>query len=294
MGQLIAWHYRTPLFAKLADHTYVTCGNPGKAWGCWGGKTGGTILRQGTGSTAQADAIANPDEKAGITCYLINGVCHQAANRILFPAGITVRGAKGYPVSESLYGTYGRPRALFGLCKAPFDKHLGITGDIGECKAAAMTLSTFEKKVLTVAGDDHDEPYQKYLKNVNQMYDQASSAMKSLSLDPSDTKQFQVGLFDHLVEFRLGSPSPDTRSHLLEVRSSIEDKRIHLESLFENNELSVEQFVTQSNALDEKFQIDIANLLSEEDYQSLLELERGDNVVLGDPEIAKKHFSDRV
>ena len=103
MGQLIAWHYRTTSFAKLADHTYVTCGNLGKAWGCWGGKTGGTVLRQGSGSTAQANTIANPDEKAGIKCYLINGVCHQAANRILYPAGITVRQARGYS-QGSKYG----------------------------------------------------------------------------------------------------------------------------------------------------------------------------------------------
>ena len=74
MGQLIAWHYRTTLFAKLADHTYVTCGDRGKAWSCWGGKQGGTILRQGTGSTEQANAIAGTNERAGITCYLIN-VC---------------------------------------------------------------------------------------------------------------------------------------------------------------------------------------------------------------------------
>ena len=108
MGILIAKHYPTKMVLKLADHTYVECGTGGKAWGCWGGKSGGTVLRKAPGSTKRADKIAQPDEKAGIKCYLINGVCHQAANRILLPAGITVRGARGYSVSEAIYGPYGR------------------------------------------------------------------------------------------------------------------------------------------------------------------------------------------
>src|SRR5262245_20987312 len=86
MGVLIAKKYPTNLFAKLADHTYVECGTGRKAWSCWGGKTGGTEFRRDLGSTLQADQIAEPNERGGITCYLINGVCHQAANRILLPA----------------------------------------------------------------------------------------------------------------------------------------------------------------------------------------------------------------
>src|SRR5262249_46453945 len=78
-------------------------------------------------------------ERGGITCYLINGVCHQAANRILLPAGITVRGARGYEVSEALFGTYGRPGGVFGLCKAPFDQHAGTTGDLPACAAVSTT-----------------------------------------------------------------------------------------------------------------------------------------------------------
>jgi hypothetical protein len=135
MGQLVAKRYSTSRFAKLADHTYVECGTGGKGWSCWGGKTGGAELRRGVGSTKRADGIAGSDGRGGITCYLVNGVCHQAANRILLPAGITVRGARGYEVSEALFGTYGRPGGVFGLCQAPFDQHAGSTGDIPECAA---------------------------------------------------------------------------------------------------------------------------------------------------------------
>lgn len=74
--------------SSISRRLIVACGTLGKVWGCWGGKTGGTALRRAPGSTLRADRIAEPDERAGITCYLINGVCHQAANRILLPAGI--------------------------------------------------------------------------------------------------------------------------------------------------------------------------------------------------------------
>ena len=44
MGTLVVMRYPTRLFADAADHTYVECAGGGKAWGCWGGKTGGTAL----------------------------------------------------------------------------------------------------------------------------------------------------------------------------------------------------------------------------------------------------------
>jgi len=98
-------------------------------------------LRGGTGSTKRAEALAEPNERAGIKCYLINGVCHQSASRILFPAGITVRGARGYDVSEALFGTYGRPRGPTGTCLSPFHKHADVTGDLLGCVETRVTRS---------------------------------------------------------------------------------------------------------------------------------------------------------
>src|ERR1700694_5160382 len=137
MGTLVVMHYPTQLFAKAADHTYVECAGGGRAWSCWGGKAGGAALRQAAGSTKRADTIAEPNEKANITCYLINGVCHQAANRILLPAAITVNGARGYPVSQALYGVYGRAGPW--PCRAPFNQHAGVNGDLAECTPPAPT-----------------------------------------------------------------------------------------------------------------------------------------------------------
>ena len=85
MGTLIAMHYS--IAGGLADHTYVKCSTDNAAWRCFGEQTGGNPLRRGDGSTMRADKIAGPNEDGNLNCYLINGVCHQAANRILLPAG---------------------------------------------------------------------------------------------------------------------------------------------------------------------------------------------------------------
>lgn len=59
MGTLAAMKYPTKLLMKAVDHTYVQCGNGGKTWECWGGKTGGTAINSGTGSTKRADCMFN-------------------------------------------------------------------------------------------------------------------------------------------------------------------------------------------------------------------------------------------
>lgn len=39
--------------------------------------------------------------------YAINGVCHNLANRTLYPSSVTVNGALGYWFTQAIYGTYG-------------------------------------------------------------------------------------------------------------------------------------------------------------------------------------------
>jgi len=64
-------------------------------------------------------------------------VCHQAANRILLPAWILVSGARGYSISQTLFGTYGRVGVW--PCSSPFRQYSGVSGDLPACvpKAAA-------------------------------------------------------------------------------------------------------------------------------------------------------------
>ncbi|MBC7894024.1 MAG: hypothetical protein H7066_01345 [Cytophagaceae bacterium] len=53
MGTLVARRYPTIRLLEAADHTYVECGTGGKAWKCWGGKTGGTAVRVAWATSAR-------------------------------------------------------------------------------------------------------------------------------------------------------------------------------------------------------------------------------------------------
>lgn len=113
---------------NVLDHTYVTCG-AGHCWPCWGDCQDGSLLRTGTGSTARADAISEPTSQAGII-YGVTGLCMQTANRILWPAGVTVSDAMGYGITELFYGTYGSSAADW---IAHRDASNGVSGEIPEC-----------------------------------------------------------------------------------------------------------------------------------------------------------------
>lgn len=95
----------------VPDHTYVKDNN-GHTWRCHGDPDGGREICRGTNTEfRQADCFSQPDSNAGID-YFVTGVCHQMANRILFPAGnypgaIKVDKAIGYRGSVDLYDEYG-------------------------------------------------------------------------------------------------------------------------------------------------------------------------------------------
>jgi hypothetical protein len=103
---LEAWTIPLP-GASFFDHTYAIS-SCGLRWGCRGRSAGGILLRNGTGSSAIADCLAQPNGEAGIR-YGRTGVCHQIANRILHSAGITVAGCGGYIVSVAFWDVYGLP-----------------------------------------------------------------------------------------------------------------------------------------------------------------------------------------
>jgi hypothetical protein len=79
--------------------------------GCFGRDSSGLLLQYATGDSSLADCLAKPIRPPGVYAgirYGITGVCHQAANRILYAAGITVAQANGYGASVTTWGSYGR------------------------------------------------------------------------------------------------------------------------------------------------------------------------------------------
>lgn len=297
MGTLVAFRYPTQLFLTLADHTYVACGTLGKAWSCWGGKTGGTELRRAPGSTQRADAIAEPDERAGITCYLVNGVCHQAANRILLPAGITVQGARGDAVSTALFGTYGRPRGILGFCRAPFDRHAGVGGDLAACIEAG---NRGEDEVAgdPRAGDGGDRRERAYLERALALHEGAGRLFAdSASID--EIVRFQLAQFALFVDYRLGDAPMHRefvagrgRDALMTIREETEHERLAAEQRFADSG-DVEAFRKDDDALTLRFQARVGQLMDAERYTALLDQERGDDVTLADPEILAHAYRAR-
>src|SRR5438105_3189718 len=83
--------------SPMWDHTYVTS-NLGHVWRCWGASAGGRQICSAVGNVGQAECLSQPGSQAGIV-YGSSGVCHQTANRILFPARQLVSAAHGYRAS---------------------------------------------------------------------------------------------------------------------------------------------------------------------------------------------------
>lgn len=301
MGTLVAKHYPAKPFLELADHTYVECSNGRFGWSCWGGKDGGQALRHGTGSTIRANAIATPNERAGITCYLINGVCHQAANRILFPAKILVKGAKGYCVSEAMFGPYGRPRGPMGLCVAPFEKHPKKSGDLKECKDQPKADdSLIMSKVASFSPNNSPSNSGdiRYINKVTKLYDRIDKEVPSIMgfkrpqemLD--QLYKFQLDIFSEMINYRIAPDFSESTSgqSLKSQREQTELRTYERENAFVHGDLDTEEFVQCINDDTKAFQDEVANILSEEKYQALLDITRDERIVLGDPEIAVRVY----
>jgi len=284
MGTLVAMHYPTVLALGAADHTYVRCGTGGRAWSCWGGKTGGSFLRSGSGSTNQADAIAEPNERAGVTCYLVNGVCHQAANRILFPAGIFVSGARGYGLSLAIFGPYGRPRGPLGTCNAPFNHHAGVTGDLPECVAPPLGITTTESS--------RSPEEQTYFERVSTAYrDVTPRMLQNERREGADLVEFMVQLFDYQIDYNLGDRLGNQRSgQLRDIRASAERSRMELETEFAERNMRVSEFVAGSDLQAISFQKDAARILDPNEYEALFDLKYGEFVALADPAIVAQAY----
>ncbi len=291
MGTLIAMHYPTKLFLKAADHTYVKCGTGEKAWSCWGGKKDGDELRRAEGSTKRADKIAQSDERAGITCYLINGVCHQAANRILLPAGITVRGARGYSISQALFGPYGR----IGVwpCRAPFRKYGDATGDLDDCIAKKSKALNIQRRSID------DKADWQYIQKVLPLYAEGEKLARKRSFAPVDARNMNVELFSLMADFELGPMmGKKLRSRLRKVQKrteiSIEKAQAQIavkKSLRSKKDMSsIKAYAKRFNKITTAYQDEMADLLSAEEYETLFSLKPDERIVLADPDVLKSEY----
>ncbi len=233
--------------------------------------------------------IAESDERAGIACYMVNGVCHQAANRILIPTGETVAGARGYKLSVVFFGVYGRPKTLVGLCEAPLCEHEGVSGDLSEClagepQAASGSEANSDGETLL---DFLDVPYMAAVI--------ASYAAFSAEVVVSRVRlfDFQIEQFKLFVQHAFPRPKsilqPDQYRNLMVAREKFEDRRLDAEEILAETGDGV-AFVEEFDELTKAFQNDAATSLTEDQYRALLDLSPDERIVLSDPDIVKAEY----
>lgn len=106
-----AWQLDREMGDWQLDHTFVSTGN-GQSWGCFGRDLEKApqayVIGQAQAELLFVSALAG-DGSCGLK-YAISGICHQAANRLLIPAGIDVRQSPGCELSIPLFGKYGLGR----------------------------------------------------------------------------------------------------------------------------------------------------------------------------------------
>ncbi len=256
MSKFKGW--AVPIYETGLDHTYVTVNDV--IYSCFGRGKGGHVICEDTGHSKQAKCIANwlcIDGTAGIV-YGVTGVCHQTANRILKPAGITVKDAKGYFASHLLYGTYGKSsfytRKHHCLHKWPFTSAESVES---ESKQAIM---------MKVSGGDM---------SINE----AVNKLKAIELQEliSDISGSQLILsddkFNKIVslhdEFNIETENINKGMKMMSNSDEFcQHKNNHLNALLKN----------------------ISAVLTPEEYEKIFKFKVGEEIIVVDPEIMKTSF----
>ena len=137
-------------------------------------------------------------EQGGIV-YGVNGVCHQIANRILYPSSQIVSYARGYWLSVAIFGTYGTNVAPSGWL---------LSSAVASAVAASATID-WRSRILVhqrhddAAGLPTDGQQREidYLQRVRSLY---TEAYPNPSIHPANA-DLHTRELDLLFEYRLGS-----------------------------------------------------------------------------------------
>jgi hypothetical protein len=325
MGRLQGW--TRPIVGGLgafADHTQVNCtGVPGKVWPCWGVPPKGAVCCAGNGSTAQADCISTPASKSGIV-YAFTGVCHQTADRILFPARVIVNRARGFPVSAAIYGVYGlnigvvRNR-IFRVTRrqvgwlaaiaavAAFNRLVafhggmnwgaklaacgGVGGDLPVCAPAAGGGAGTTPPASDPPDSDAEpmpvrESDNAYVERVLTLY----ADIESIDNDMMDDRDFVAAIETHLG---IG-PEDERVQALIEARDALHEAHANALGRFASGEWPTESVTEVLNDAARKFQVHAAEILGPEDYERLFAQSPESPMGVVDPMIMLETYGDAI
>lgn len=142
-----------------ADHTYLSCDN-GRSWDCFSRGKGGVMIFEAQAGAKHAQHMSALGHDAGIE-YAITGIGHQAANRMLWPAGCLLSEAKGFWACAMLFGAYGSDAARWlGSLTGGIPEPSGQTEPPRALTRIAPGLrglaSSIQERYLKAAGGAHD------------------------------------------------------------------------------------------------------------------------------------------
>jgi len=260
------------------QHTYVTS-DQGDSWGCWGGSSGGTSICSGSGSVPRARCLAGPFGIAGII-YGVTGVCHQTANRILFPAGVTVYKAGGYWASLLVYGVYGTNTvawlASLGTCYAIIPAFK---------KPASARKKQPAKQPRVRAADTKTKAF---MANVLALHESGLANLGRPDLKALAGKETGL-LLDHLA------PKPLTtavKNNIIRLRQQNDDRLRALADMVHAGKIDGPKFAADGNAAITGLFSKLARTLGAQAYTDMFGQPPQVEVKLIDPEMAAKSFSN--
>lgn len=254
-----------PGLEATLDHTYVTCAG-GRAWCCWGRSTGGAVLQTGEGSSVEAECIARPRSEAGIV-YGVTGLCHQTANRILYPAGVTVSDAVGYRITEFFFGTYGSIAFEWVLRRKGC---AGETGEIDGCgpperpervppdEAEMLLLRGIDEEYESRGGEKRDEP------------------------DP----ELLAAVFELRTRHVLGAPLARVE-RLQRIQFEFVSGKAALDRRLRGREISGRDFAKAANELCNESLSYCREAMAAHDYVALFQMEPGARIAVIRPDICE-------
>jgi hypothetical protein len=281
--------YAIPLITPMpginqqADHTYVRTADGRGVWGCWGRSDGGKEICRGSGSSKQADCYSQPWGTSGII-YGVTGVCHQTANRILYPARKIVSGANGYWLSSLVYGTYG------GIVSwAEQRARCYWTRGDKATKAQLKAMPEEETNIKQVAPQSQED--MDYTTEILALYEEVAQAPEKFSAKEGEAPSFLSRELEIAIKIKLGKQMDTGKTEaVIQLQNELHQERNKLVDKLYSEEISPVEYANQANKLfNAKFKL-IGAQLGKGHYQKLFAIAPNVKLSLINPEVMAKPY----
>jgi hypothetical protein len=212
----------------------------------------------------------------------VTGVCHQTANRILWPAGVTVKDIRNYGITLFIYGHYGRNAEEWIQRQ---NDCANVTGEIPTCDGAE---SPGERA--------SSEAWDAFLSFIQGLYERFGGgnggrdgeSTEDLGPDPN----LMGALWAAQVQYVLGADYPEDRIQLMQdIQARHLEREVDISLFALLDEHAGEEFAHRANAEINHSMRQLAEVLEPWEYGALFHAVPGREVVLVVPDIAARVYA---